>query len=409
MQAVIIEQTLRRERARLVANLYRLAGDLELVEEAVQEASLEATLQWPRDGLPDNPGAWLSVVARRRTIDRLRQRREADELDEEALGAAPADEGSEQDRADRLRLLLACCSAEIPERARMALALRAFLGLSTREIARAFLEPEPTTAQRLVRARRTLKKHRAHDGEAHAPEAVSLVLRVVYLTFNEGYLAAEGDALVRHHLLEDALSLGATIVELVPADPEAWGLLALMWFHSSRREARVDANGGLLTLEEQDRSRWDSTAIARGSEALARALSLHRGERTGPYQLQAAIASLHATAASSGETDWVQIAALYRRLLDFEPSPVIELNAGIALAMAGDVEAGLKWLNALERRGALKRSHLFASAKGLLLARIGAFSQARRSLGRARALATNEREREYLSRRIATLPEPKPK
>jgi RNA polymerase sigma-70 factor, ECF subfamily len=403
VEALIIEQTLRRERARLVAQLYRLAGDLELVEEAVQEASLDATIQWARDGLPDNPGAWLHVVARRRTIDRLRRQEASEDVDDEAVEAEPSEPGSEQDRADRLRLLLACCSAELPERARMALALRAFLGLSTREIARAFLEPEATTAQRLVRARRTLQQHPPSDSDVPAPEAVPLVLRVIYLTFNEGYLAAEGEALVRHHLLEDALALGATVVELVPADPEAWALLALMCFHASRRDARVDANGGLLTLEEQDRSRWDAAAIARGSEALSRALSLHRGDRTGPYQLQAAIASLHATAPSSAETDWIQIAALYRRLLDFEPGPVIELNAGIALAMAGDVVSGLKWLNAIERRGALKDSHLFASAKGLLLAKTGALSQARRYLGRARALATNAREREYLSRRIATL------
>jgi RNA polymerase sigma-70 factor (ECF subfamily) len=402
MHALIIERTLRRERARLVASLYRLARDLELVEDAVQEASLDATLQWAQDGLPDNPGAWLYVVVRRRAIDLLRRRRRHREL-EVAEATAPSPPGAEEDRAGRLRLLLACCSAALPERARMALALRTFLGLSTREIARAFVEPETTTAQRLVRARRTLKRQPPGEGAAPAPGAFALVLRVVYLTFNEGYLAAEDEALVRRHLLEDALDLGTTIVELVPDDPESWALLALMHLHSSRRDARVDGSGRLLTLEEQDRSRWDVEAIARGTAALERALSLHRGERTGTYQLQAAIASLHATTPSAATTDWVQIAALYRRLLDFEPSPIVELNAGIALAMSGDVEGGLRWLNALERRGALKRSHLFASAKGLLLAETGALSQARRYLGRARALATNDREREYLTRRISAL------
>lgn len=402
MQALIIEQTLRRERARIVAQLYRLARDLELVEEAVQEASLEATVQWARDGLPDNPGAWLHVVAKRRTIDLLRRRRDDDDL--EAVNEAPAELGSTQDKADRLRLLLACCAAEVPERARMALALRAFLGLSTREIARAFLEPEATTAQRLVRARRSLKR-RPPDvlDEPLSAESLALVLRVIYLTFNEGYLAAEGDSLVRHHLMDDALTLGETVVELAPSDPEAWGLLALMCLHASRRDARVDGSGALLTIEEQDRSRWDQTAIARGRTFLERALSLHRGLATGPYQLQAAIGALHALAPTAAETDWVQIAALYRRLLDFEPSPVVELNAAIALAFSGDLTGGLRWLNGLERRGVLRRSHLLPSAKGLLLARAGAFSQARRSLGRARVLATNEREKQYLTRRIEAL------
>lgn len=399
MQALIIEQTLRRERSRLVAQLYRLARDLELVEEAVQEASLEATVQWARDGLPDNPGAWLHVVARRRTIDLLRRRRDDDDL--EAVNEAPATEGSTQDRADRLRLLLACCAADVPERARMALALRAFLGLSTREIARAFLEPEATTAQRLVRARRALKRRPpAALDEPLSPESLALVLRVIYLTFNEGYLAAEGDALVRHHLIDDALTLGETVVELAPANPEAWGLLALMCLHASRRQARVDGSGALLTLEEQDRSKWDAAAISRGRAALERALSLHRGLATGPYQLQAAIAALHALAPTAAETDWVQIAALYRRLLDFEPSPIVELNAAIALACSGDLTGGLRWLNALERRGVLARSHLLAAAKGLLLEKAGALAQARRSLGRARVLATNDREKEYLTRRI---------
>jgi RNA polymerase sigma-70 factor, ECF subfamily len=401
MHALIIERTLRLERPRLVASLYRLTGDLGLVEDAVQEASLEATVQWVRDGLPDNPGAWLQVVARRRAIDLLRRRRRH-QLREvpDMLGPAP----SQDDRADRLHLLLACCSAALPERARMALALRTFLGLSTREIARAFVEPEATTAQRLVRARKALKKRPAELASPPAPQALPLVLRVVYLTFNEGYLAAEGDALVRHHLLDDAISLGETLVELVPSDPEAWGLLALMHLHASRREARVDVQGRLLTLAEQDRTRWDAGSIARGRAALERALSLHRGAGTGTYQLQAAIAALHAGAVSAADTDWVQIAALYRRLLDFEPSPIVELNAGIALAMSGDLEGGLAWLNGLERRGVLKRSHLFASAKGLLLAETGALSQARRYLARARALATNAREREYLTRRITALP-----
>jgi len=203
--------------------------------------------------------------------------------------------------------------------------------------------------------------------------------------------------------MDDALSLGEVVVELAPEDPEAWGLLALMCLHASRREARVDGAGALVTLEAQDRSRWDQQAISRGRAALEQALSLHRGSATGPYQLQAAIGMLHALATTAAETDWVQIAALYRRLLEFEPGPVVELNAAIALAHAGDLTGGLHWLNALERRGALRRSHLLPSAKGLLLEKAGAFSQARRSLGRARVLATNERERQYLTRRIDAL------
>jgi RNA polymerase sigma-70 factor (ECF subfamily) len=398
--ALIIEQTLRRERARIVAGLYRLAGDLSLVEEAVQEASLEATVQWAREGLPEQPGAWLQVVARRRTIDLLRKRTRDEARSDDDGAEALAAPGSPQDRDDRLRLLLACCSVEVPERARMALALRAFLGLTTREIARAFLEPEATTAQRLVRARRALGRARVPEGAA---PPLALVLRVIYLTFNEGYLAAEGEALVRHHLMDDALRLGEQVVELAPEDPEALGLQALMCLHASRREARVDAEGALLTLEEQDRSKWDAQAIAQGQALLARALQLHKGAGTGPYQLQAAIAALHASAARAQDTDWLQIAALYRRLLDFERSPVIEMNAGVALAMAGDLEGGLRWLNALERRGALQRSHLFASVKGQLLARAGHLQQARRYLARARRLSTNVREQQFLTRKLEAL------
>lgn len=408
----LIEQCLRRERASILASLYRFCHDLSLAEEAVQEASLQAMRTWPTSGPPERPGAWLTVVARRKLVDLLRARARDARTQGSLADATPLDDepipvaGSSQDCEDRLRLLFACCAANIPVRARIALALRSILGLSTREIARALLEREVATAKRIVRAKAALTSPREMPaGEARA-HAIELVLQTLYLVFNEGYLAAEGDSLVRHRLVDDAIELAETVVELLPWHADAQGLLALMLLHASRRDARIDANGALVTLEHQDRSRWNRSQITRGTAVLDRAMSLLAGGvGVGVFQVQAAIAALHCNAARAEDTDWVQIGALYRLLLTLQPSPVVELNAAVAMMMTHNLRDALAWVNALERRDVLGDYHLLAAVKAELLKRLGHTRQANRYYRRARKLTANQHEKAFLSARIAATDE----
>lgn len=437
MIASLVDQCLRRERARILGSLFRVCRDLSAAEEALQDASLQAMTTWPTDGPPDKPGAWLYVVARRRLIDSLRRdaRWQAasgsvdddsgdgdgrDPLDQLAQEAPPV-EGSGQDRDDRLRLLFACCNASLPERARIGLALRSLLGLSTREIARAFLEDEATTAKRLVRAKQAVKQTAwasagtaADLGVDERMAAIDLVLRTLYLVFNEGYLAAEGESLVRQGLVDDAIELAELVVDLLPWHAESHGLLALMLLHGARRAARVNSLGELVTLDEQDRGLWDAAMIRRGTAVLDRALALRAasavdasavdvGVGVGVYLVQAAISSLHANAAHADDTDWLQIAGLYRLQLSQTPSPVVELNAAVALAMAGQQKEALAWVNALEKDKRLADYHLLAAVKAHLLEGAGHRQQAIRLYRRARRLTNNEAERRFLTRRIEAL------
>lgn len=402
MIASFVERVVLSERATILGSLLRLCRDLDLAEEALQEAAVRALQRWPVDGLPERPGAWLTVVARRWVIDHMRAARRTTELALETMAAEP-----ERDD-DRLRLLFACCDTELSERARVCLALRSLLGLTTREIARALLESEATTAQRLVRAKRTLMARppgaELPRGEAREA-AIDGVLRTLYLMFNEGYLATEGPRLARERLMADAILIAEQVTELFPFHAEALGLAALMWFTAARAASRTDAMGDLVPLEEQDRARWNAERITRGEALIARFMTVHQEQAAaiGPYQLQAAIASLHCEAKRAADTDWLQIAALYRRLVEVSPSPIAELNAAVALAMSGDIEGGLAWVNALERRGQLDGYHLLAAVKAGLLERAGHRTQARRYYGRARRLASNERERRFLSTRIEAL------
>jgi len=409
MLTPIIDGICRAEGPRLLAGLIRRIGDFELAEDAMQDAFAKALEVWPAQGLPAAPAAWLTTVARRRAIDLLR-RRAAGPLysDEPPDMAAPeeddtvgADAESWPVDDDRLRLMFTCCHPAIAQPAQMALALRTLCGLSTRQIARAFLEPESTTAQRLVRAKRKILDARIPfelPSRELLPERLSTVLGVVYLVFNEGYAGTEADGLVRTDLCGEAIRLGRLLMELLPAEPEAEGLLALMLLHDARRATRIDATGALVPLEEQDRSRWPRGAIAEGVATLEAAL---RRRRRGPYQLQATIAALHAEAEQANATDWEQIAALYAGLLHEQPSPVIELNAAVALAMARGPEQGLAWIDRLDRGGELSGYHLLPAARADLLRRMGRLSEAALAYQAALALVRSPAERLYLERRLA--------
>ena len=418
----IVDRVYREEYGRLVAHLIGLLGSFDLAEDVATEAFTTALERWPRDGLPERPGAWLTTVARNRARDRLRRRQTA-ERKAASVGLLldlSADERSEVELAEledpatvpdeRLRLIFTCCHPILPEHARVALTLRSLGGLTTPEIARAFLVPEPTMAQRLVRA----KKRLAKEGVAYeVPPAEQLgerlrsVLRVIYLIFNEGYAATEGQALVRTELCGEALRLVELVAELGqrgssfgPDRAEVLGLWAMMLLHHSRRDTRVDADGDVVLLEDQDRSRWDRAAINRGLELLDEALTLRA---PGPYQIQAAIAALHARAATPDETDWRQIAALYGSLHQHQPSPVIELNRAVAIAMAEGPEVGIRLLDELAARGELDHYHLLPAARGDLLRRAGQREAAREAYERALDLARNAAERRFLSRRIDEL------
>ena len=406
MLARAIDELVRREGPRVLAGLIRWSGDFDLAEEAFQAACAQASEAWPRRGLPQRPGAWLTTVARRRAVDLLRRRRPDVPLEPAMVEALEVEEAEPPPEVedDRLRLLFTVCHPALAPAAQVGLALRTLCGLTTAEIARAHLEPEPTTAQRLVRAKRKI-------AEAGIPfevpaadrlaERLEGVLSTIYLVFNEGFSATEGESWIRPDLCAEAIRLGRLVVELLPDEPEAEGLLGLMLLHDARRPARTAGDGTLVPLEEQDRTRWDPTFIDEGTQVLDRAVA--RG-RPGPYQLQAAIAALHVGAARPEDTDWPQIAALYGALLRSTPSPIVELNAAAAVAMAHGPEAGLAWMERLERSGELAGYHLLPASQADLLRRLGRTEEARAAYARALALVRHPAERRFLERRLAELP-----
>jgi RNA polymerase sigma-70 factor (ECF subfamily) len=399
-----LETLYREERPRALATLIRLLRDFDLAEDTLQEAFAAAVEQWPRAGVPANPCAWLVSTARHKAIDRLRRDRnfaakqaEIAYLSETTSAPDPLDETFAD---DLLRLIFTCCHPALALEAQVALTLKTLCGLSVEEIARAFLVPPPTMAQRLVRAKgKILRAHIPYEvpGGDRVTERLDGVLRVVYLVFNEGYAATSGDALVRRELCTEGIRLGRLIVGLLPRVSEAAGLLALMLLQDSRRSARVDAEGELVTLEDQDRSQWDRAQIAEG-EALAEE-AVRRGG-AGFYAIQAAIASLHAHAARAEETDWPQIAALYSLLLRLHPSPVVALNHAAAVAMGERLERGLRLVEQIEASGALSGYHLLPAAKADILRRLGRREDAAVAYERALELVTQEAERRYLRRRL---------
>ncbi len=406
----ILDRVWRAESPRLIAGLMRMVRDLDLAEELAQDALVAALERWPRDGVPDNPGAWLMATAKHRAIDRLRRgrllARKHVEL-AQALDSAWADLQAQAEHRrdeciddDLLRLMFIACHPILPADARTALTLRLLGGLTTAEIARAFLVPEPTIAQRIVRAKRKLAEAEAAfelPGAEALPERLASVLGVIYLVFNEGYAATAGDDLVRPALCAEAIRLASVLARLMPDQAEAQALQALLMLQASRLEARVDAMGAPVLLADQDRTRWDHGLIAGGLEALARAERLPGAP--GSYRLQAAIAACHARADHADATDWARIAALYDHLSAAMPSPVVELNRAVAVAMAEGPQAGLDLADQLVDLPALQRYHRLPAVRGELLARLGRHAEARVAFERAAALTDNARERARLLER----------
>ena len=402
-----IDAVWRIESARVIAGLARMLRDLDLAEELAQDALVAALETWPRDGVPDNPGAWLMTTAKRRAIDRLRRLqlldRKHEELARELEDIQDERRARDEDALDHdidddlLRLVFVSCHPVLAMEARVALTLRLLCGLTTDEIARAFLAAEPTVAQRIVRAKRTLADadvaFEVPRGDA-LHERLESVLGVVYLVFNEGYAATSGGDWVRPALCEEALRLGRMLAALTPAEPEVHGLVALMEIQASRLHARVGKDGEAVLLLDQDRSRWDQLLIRRGLEALARAERL--GGAFGPYALQAAIAACHARARTADETDWPRIAALYAALARVNPSPVVELNRAVAVSMASGAESALPLVDRLQDDPAMKHYHLLPSVRGDLLSRLGRHDEARAEFERAAAMTRNARERSLL-------------
>ena len=407
-----IDAVWRIESARLIAGLARIVRDVGLAEELAQDALVAALERWPESGVPDNPGAWLMATAKHRAIDRLRRSKRLERKHEELgrqlearqeLAAADFEAAIDDDIGDDLlRLMFTACHPVLSTEARVALTLRLVGGLTTGEIARAFLVPEPTVAQRIVRANRTLAEARVPFEVPRGAERaarLSSVLEVLYLVFNEGYAATAGDDWMRPALCEDALRLGRILGELAPKEPEVHGLVALMEIQASRLGARTGPSGEPVLLLDQDRARWDELLIHRGLAALERAEKL--GCTLGPYALQAAIAACHARARIAAETDWARIAGLYGALAQLTPSPVVDLNHAVAIAMAFGPAAGLERVDALTSESSLKGYHLLPSVRGDLLSRLGRFEEARTEFERAATLTRNARERELLLGRAA--------
>jgi RNA polymerase sigma-70 factor, ECF subfamily len=407
-----IEAVWRMESAKIIAKLARMLRDVSLAEELAQDALVTALEQWPVSGVPNNPGAWLMVTAKNRALDQLRRfkllQRKHQTIADDAELLVPASPSPEQEADndvddDLLRLIFIACHPVLSTEARVALTLRLLGGLNTAEIARAFLVPEPTIGQRIVRAKRAL-------AEAHVPfemprtdeleSRLASVLEVIYLIFNEGYAATAGEEWMRPSLCEEALRLGRILAELAPREPEVHGLIALMEIQASRAAARVGPSGQPILLLDQDRGRWDQLLIGRGLTALERAAGL--GGALGPYALQAAVAACHARARTPGETDWVRIVALYDALAQLAPSPVVELNRAVAVSMAFGPDAGLQIVDDLILDSRLNTYHLLPSVRGDLLEKLGRFDEARTEFTRAAALAQNARERTLLLGRAAS-------
>jgi RNA polymerase sigma-70 factor (ECF subfamily) len=398
-----VDAVYRDESRRVFATLVRLLGDFDLAEEALHEAFRAALEQWPRDGVPANPRAWLVSAGRFKAIDVIRRSARFDQLDEDAERIAgsddPASWGREDIEDDRLRLIFTCCHPALSSDAQVALTLREVCGLTTEEIAHAFLTAAPALAQRIVRAKGKIRDARIPyqvPSQDQLPDRLDSVLRVVYLVFNEGYAASSGASLTRHDLSGEAIRLARLLIELLP-EPEALGLLALMLLHESRRAARASPTGDLILLEDQARSLWDRGMIADGTALVERALA---SRRIGPYTLQAAIAAVHAEAPDAGATDWDQIVGLYDVLARVEPSPVVELNRAVAVAMRDGPEAGLALVDAILARGDLADYRFAHAARADLCRRLGRTEEARASYERALALTRGEPERRFLERRL---------
>ena len=404
-----VERVFREERGRILATLIRLVGDIDVAEESLASALEAALVQWPAEGTPDNPRAWLIRAARNKAVDRLRrgalfeEKRTALEM-EAALAMASAPDATpahEEPVDDRLRLIFTCCHPSLAIEAQVALTLRTLGGLETEEIARAFLVPAATMAQRLVRAKAKIRQagipYRVPDPD-ELPARLDAVLAVIYLVFNEGYAASSGSSPVRREICEEAIRLGRLLVELMPA-AEARALLALMLLSDARRDARVGAgaDGEVILLEDQDRSRWDRAAIREGLALIDGTL---RAAFPGPYALQAAIAGVHAQSERAEETDWVQIVGLYTLLAELYPSPVVSLNHAVAIAMATGPAEGLRRIDALAASGVLADYHLLSAARADLLRRLGRFAEAAAAYRQALALASNQSDRRFLQRRL---------
>ena len=417
----IVDHVYRQESGRILAALIASLRDFTLAEDALQDAMVAALQQWPASGVPRNPAAWLTTIARRKAIDRLRREGTLSQKQAllQSLEETATTDSLDSDREngedappipdERLKLFFTCCHPALPLEARVALTLRTLGGLSTAEIAAAFLTPLPTMAQRLVRAQRKIRDAGIPYRAPALPllaERMEGVLAVLYLIFNEGYTSTSGDALIRQDLCAEAIRLTRVLVALIasepelPEEPETLGLLALMLLHASRRAARVDAAGDLVLLEDQDRTLWNWAEIVEGIETLDKALAMHR---PGPYQIQAAISALHAEAPTPEETDWQQIALLYARLADMTPSPVVELNQAVAVAMAEGPDAGLEMLDRLRLGEALAHYYLYHAARADLLRRAGRTEEAAASYREALSLCQNRIERRFLQRRLTEL------
>jgi RNA polymerase sigma-70 factor (ECF subfamily) len=399
----LVDAIYRDESRRVFATLIRLLGDFDLAEEALHDAFRAALEQWPRDGVPANPRAWLVSAGRFKGIDRIRRQARFDVLEDVATVDPEVWEG-ESLEDDRLRLVFTCCHPALAPDAQVSLTLREVCGLTTEEIARAYLIPAPTLAQRIVRAKGKIRDARIPyevPSQAELPDRLDSVLRVIYLVFNEGYSASSGASLTRHDLADEAIRLGRLLLELLP-EPEVQGLLALMLLHESRRAARTSSAGDLILMEDQDRSLWNREQIAEGTALVRQALS---SRRVGPYALQAAISAVHAEAPTAAATDWDQIVGLYDVLALADPSPVIELNRAVAVALRDGPQAGLDLIDAILSRGDLADYHLAHAARADLCRRLGRTAEARAAYERALSLTRQEPERRFLERRLAELPD----